>query len=136
LVAVEILYGAAAIAVWLLGRAESYGSVKGQIALCTLAFVIASAAFPAAMLIGHRLFFGDWWPFFGPLASRNAMLASGFGISVQDRFDDASKARSSVREPGRVPAGFRSGLPFGFRSLSDTAPNVPVLRLAADECLK
>jgi hypothetical protein len=27
-------------------------------------------------------------------------------------------------------------LPFGFRSLSDTAPNVPVLRLAADECLK
>src|SRR2546423_9841476 len=38
-----------------------------------------------------------------------------------------SKARSSAREPGRVPAGFRSGLPFGFRSLSDTAPSLPAL---------
>src|SRR5690242_19025367 len=38
-----------------------------------------------------------------------------------------SKARSSVREPGRVPAGFGSGLPFGFRSLSDTAPSLPAL---------
>src|SRR5947208_4476489 len=38
-----------------------------------------------------------------------------------------SKARSSEREPGRVPAGFRSGLPFGFRSLSDTAPSLPAL---------
>src|SRR5438270_3205022 len=44
-----------------------------------------------------------------------------------------SKARSSVREPGRVPAGFGSGLPFGFRSLSDTAPSLPALLGASAE---
>ena len=47
-----------------------------------------------------------------------------------------SKARSSVREPGRVPAGF-GGLPLavGFRSLSDTAPSLPALLGASAEAV-
>src|SRR5438270_7526690 len=35
-----------------------------------------------------------------------------------------SKARSSVREPGRVPAGFRSGLPLSAGFFSDTPPSL------------
>jgi hypothetical protein len=38
-----------------------------------------------------------------------------------------SKARSSVRGPGRVPAGFRSGLPLSSRFFAGTAPSLPAL---------
>jgi len=42
--------------------------------------VCASPLF--AMLITHRLFWGDWWPFFGPLTSHLSMLPHTLGICV------------------------------------------------------
>lgn len=76
-----IIFGMAFGGGWLLWIACGLRNLCTQITLWLAGTLIIFGAAPAGMLIAHRLFFGDFWPFWGPLA-RLSMLTHGRGVGV------------------------------------------------------